>query len=131
MTARNGAFSPISVRAKLNAYRNLFIKSGAWQRMVSHFDKMKEQPCYVSDLDSEIDSIMEWYIQRFFEVDAYFGITDTDGIDEIKNEKLKVKNENIIYDLNGRSMDFQLSLFNSQLKNGLYIQGGKKYLIQR
>jgi hypothetical protein len=126
ITVRNGAFSPLSVRAKLKAYRDLFIKSGAWQRMINHFDNRKgASPCYVTDLDGEIESIMDWYTARFFEVDAYFDITDTDVIDGINSKKLKVKNGDATYDLNGRKMD------GSRLLHVFYVNGGKKFLIQR
>ena len=49
-----------------------------------------------------------------------------DGISEIKNEELKIKNEGAIYDLSGR----KLSIVNHQLSipHGLYIIGGKKFL---
>ena len=127
ITARNGVFSPTSVRAKLNAYRDLFIKSGAWQRMVSHFDEVKDKPCYVSDLDSEIDSIMEWYVKRFFEMDEYFDITDVDGIGK---PEAKAQANNQYFDLSGRCMDSSLTTLHPSLKKGLYIQGGRKILIQ-
>ena len=89
--------------------------------MVNHFDKMKQRPCYVTDLDSEIDSIMEWYTNRYFDMDAYFGITDTDGIQETEASE---QTNNQYFDLNGRRMD-------SLPHKGLFIQRGRKYLIQR
>lgn len=141
MIGRSGAFSPASVRAKLENYRDLFIKSGAWQRMVNHFDSQNVKPMYVNDLTEEIEYIMTWYINRFQEMDIFFGITDEDGINKVKSEKLKVKSGGEIYDLAGRRAqgarskgqenrnDSRFSIFNSQLKKGLYIQDQKKVLI--
>ena len=140
MIVREKTFSPAAVRAKLNAYRNLFIKSGAWQRMINHFDGKKEKPCYVKDLDSEIESIREWYTRRFFEIDAYFGITDTDAIREPDAWE---QVDSPYYDLSGRRIPSSLSTFHfssfggsqkghcSSLRKVLYIQGGRKVLIQR
>ena len=64
----------------------------------------------------------------------------TDGIDRIQNSKFIIHNDEI-YDLAGRkvqgarikgqedSSNSQLSTFNSQLKKGIYILKGKKYII--
>lgn len=76
LKTRTRAFSPKNVKAKLEAYRDLFINSGAWQRMVDYFETQKERPCYVKDLTKEIQSIMVWYEARFQEMDAFFGVTD-------------------------------------------------------
>lgn len=73
---RKGAFAVANVRKHLEAYRDLFLQSGAWQRMVDHFEAESLRPCYVTDLAAEIELIMEWYAARFEEMDAYFGITD-------------------------------------------------------
>ena len=51
------------------------------------------------------------------------------GIDEIKNEKLKMKNEEAVYDLSGRKIANSQSS-NRKLLRGLYIQDGKKILIR-
>ena len=48
--------------------------------------------------------------------------TEADNLDEIKNEKLKVKNDNV-YDLAGRQI---VKSSNGKLKDGLYIVDGKK-----
>ncbi len=70
---RKGAFSIESVNGKLEKYRDLFIESGAWQRMVTYFDDQKSRPKYVNDLTREIRLVEEWYEARFHEMDAYFG----------------------------------------------------------
>jgi len=130
MEGRKGAFSPASLKSKLEGYRDLFLKSGAWQRMVDHFDAQSSKPKYVSDLAHEIECIEAWYVDRIYEMDAYFGFTDTDGIDEIKSEELRIKNDDTIYDLCGRKW----SMVNGQwsmLPKGIYIRGGKKVLIQQ
>ena len=47
---------------------------------------------------------------------------DQTAIDEIKNEDLRMKNEDAIYDLSGRKM------VNGKLKKGILIKGGRKEL---
>ena len=49
---------------------------------------------------------------------------DPDGIREIKNEKLKMKNEGACYDLSGRQ------IVNCKLERGIYIIGGRKVVIK-
>ena len=73
---RQGAFSLYSVCTRLEHYRDLFIKSGAWQRMVEHFNAQPSRPMYVNDLVREIEYIEEWYRDRFRQMDAYFGIEE-------------------------------------------------------
>ena len=51
------------------------------------------------------------------------------GIEEIKNEELRMKNEestDAVFDLGGRRVNGQWSMINGQLPQGLYIVGGKK-----
>ena len=71
---RAGAFSVVSVATKLRTYRDLFINSGAWQRMVDYYNTQKYKPCHVEDLSKEIELIINWYKDRFHEMDSYFGI---------------------------------------------------------
>ena len=64
---------------------------------------------------------------RNFELD--FGEEETTSL----SEELRVKSEksdNAVFDLSGRKINFQFSIFNSQLKTkGLYIVNGKKVVI--
>lgn len=121
---RETAFSIASVKSKLERYRNLFLKSGAWQRMVDHFEAQSNKPKYVTDLTHEINLIENWYVDRFYEMDAYFGIVDPDGIDEIRNEEISFKNDEALYDLSGRRVN------SSQLSREIFIKNHKKVLIQ-
>lgn len=73
---RQGAFSVDSVCTKMERYRDLFVKSGAWKRMVEHFDAQESRPCYVSDLEREIEYIEEWYKDRFRKMDDFFGVEE-------------------------------------------------------
>ena len=50
--------------------------------------------------------------------------SETTGIAEIENGRLN--NDNCIYDLQGRKVNVQSSMFNVQSKKGLYIQNGRK-----
>lgn len=116
---RKGAFSIESVKAKLEKYRDLFIESGAWQRMVTYFDDQKSRPKYVNDLTREIRLVEEWYEARFHEMDAYFGIED--GVDMIMMPDSK---EKAIYDLFGRKIESEL------LAPGIYIIDGDAVVIE-
>jgi len=120
---RKGAFSIPSVFRKLEAYRDLFIQSGAWKRMTDYFEGQKSRPMYVLDLAREISLIEQWYVDRFLEMDDYFGIPRTQEItDEIQTiKKEQVKELHDFYDLSGRKVNFQP-------KNGVYIANGKKML---
>ncbi|MBO4442206.1 MAG: CotH kinase family protein [Bacteroidaceae bacterium] len=79
--ARTGALSVESVKQKLEAYRDLFIGSGAWKRMTDHYAQQSDKPMLVDDLETEISLIEQWYENRFRQIDDYFGITD--GVDDI------------------------------------------------
>lgn len=115
---RTEAFSVESVKKKLEAYRDLFIQSGAWQRMTDHFGITIGGPMLVEDLAAEISLIERWYEARFQEMDAYFGITD--GV-EATHPSLQ---ENVTYDLNGRRVDGPFRT------PGMYISDGVLILTQ-
>ena len=111
-----------NVRSKLEAYRDLFLQSGAWQRMVQHFEAKKERPQYVQDLTKEINQIMVWYEARFREMDAYFGITDGVSLNpESSNPKSSISKA---FDFSGRF------LLASPASTRLVIHRGRKYLIR-
>ena len=114
LEARQGAFSVWSVKNKLEKYRDLFLQSGAWDRMVTYFDGQKSRPKYVNDLTLEIGLIEEWYEARFREMDAYFG-TEND-VDIIT---MPGSQEKPVYDLYGRKIE------SDALAPGLYIRDGK------
>ena len=73
---------------------------------------------------------------------AYFQLSSAAAVKEFKlnfgeedptslSEELRVKNEesaNAVYDLSGRKINSQFSIFNSQLPKGIYIYNGKKIL---
>ena len=55
---------------------------------------------------------------------------DPNGINDVNvNVNVNV-NEGAIYDLSGRKLNFQFSIFNSRLKKGIYIINGKKMMIK-
>ena len=111
---REGALSVESVKNKLEGYRDLFVGSGAWQRMTEHFETQPRQPLHVKDLAREIELIEEWYEKRFHEMDAFFGIED--GVEIIT---MPESSRNAVYDLLGRKVE------TSVLAPGLYISNGK------
>ena len=97
--ARAGAFSIDSVNAKLERYRDLFLTTGAWQRMTDHFEsKGSSKPKYVLDLAREIEYIEAWYAARFQEMDEYFGLPD--GLEELPEGR----SDGVWYDLLGRNL---------------------------
>ena len=113
---RKGAFAIKNVNKKLETYRDLFIKSGAWQRMINPFGITDRGPMLVADLAKEISLIEKWYENRFHEMDAYFGITD--DIEEIHSAPVNGKS----YYLDGQTV--------CGYTKGMIIQNGKKYLVR-
>ena len=121
---REGSFSVESVKAKLERYRDLFIESGAWQRMVTYFDNRKgSKPKYVNDLAREIELIEAWYEDRFREMDAYFGIASGVDLVTTPDSQEKARYDAPFYDLMGRS-------YNGIPGSGIYIYNGKKVRIE-
>ena len=97
LVARAGAFSIDSINAKLERYRDLFIQSGAWQRMTDYFEARSAKPKYVLDLAEEIALIEAWYADRFSEMDRYFNVT---ALEEVHEEPA----DNMLYDLMGHKI---------------------------
>lgn len=112
---RKNALAVTSVKNKLYAYRDLLIDSGAWKKSCDYWKTQKYPPCYVEDLAKEIDYIVEWYRQRFAEMDSYFGI-DPSGIEEHQF----MPSDDAYYDLNGRKV--------GQPQHGVYIHHKRKVL---
>ena len=52
------------------------------------------------------------------------------GIHEVNNNTQSTANSSAIYDLQGRRMNSQFSILNSQLPKGLYIMNGKKFVVK-
>ena len=69
--------------------------------------------------------ISEQSTGAIFFIGQYTGET-TNGIQGIKDDGLRVKNNNAIYDLSGRKISSQFKVHSSQLQKGIYIQDGKK-----
>ncbi|MBO7067579.1 MAG: CotH kinase family protein [Bacteroidaceae bacterium] len=119
---RKGAFSPSSINGKLERYCNLFIRSGAWQRMTDYFDGQESRPKYVLDLNREITLVEQWYETRFLEMDAYFGISD--GMDDINDVYKPYMDYAPVYTLSG------ICLSGKPAKKGIYIQGRKGLVVK-
>ena len=116
---RLGALSVESVSQKLYAYRDLFISTGAWQRACDYWNSQHYRPCYVSDLTTEIDYIVEWYKKRHAEMDEYFGI-DPLGIEQVCPPTQPARSA--VYNLQGMKV--------TKPTRGLYIQNGTKFLVR-
>lgn len=117
---RENAFAVDSVKQRLQAYCDLFINSGAWQRTVEYWDKKNERELYVDDLQKEIDLIVQWYEKRFDEMDAYFGIDA--GVSDITVPSGAEKET--IYNLQGIKI-------NEITAPGIYIIDGKKKAVRK
>lgn len=113
---RKGALSVAYVAGKMYTYRDLFLKSGAWERMTEHFDAQKNRPCYVKDLAAEVDLVVNWYRRRFAEMDEFFGIHE-DAIQDVM-----AAGNDATYDLTGKKVDA------TRLAPGVYIRNGRKIL---
>ena len=114
---RKGAFSITSVNQKLETYRDLFIKSGAWQRMIDRFGVTNGGPMLVADLAKEIGLIEKWYENRFHEMDEFFGITD--GIEGIIAD---TQSNTSVYNLSGQAV--------SSHTKGIIIKNNRKYFVR-
>lgn len=110
---RTTALSKESINRRLENYRDLFLNTGAWSRMVEYWNKQKIKPCYVEDLAKEIALVEKWYSERFDMMDAYFGVET--GISSVEAEE---KKDDAIYSVEGVRL-------NSVPAKGLYIRGGK------
>lgn len=111
---RSGVYSKENIDKRLDVYRDLFVNSGAWQRMVDHYDAASQKPMYVSDLAKEVEYIKAWYADRFDQMDQYFGIDPT-GITSTTDN---AKRADAIYSVEGVRLK-------AAPAKGLYIQGGK------
>ena len=116
LVARAGAFSIDSINAKMERYRDLFIQSGAWQRMTDYFEARSAKPKYVLDLAEEIALIEAWYANRFSEMDRYFNVT---ALEEVRQEPT----DNMLYDLMGRKIGTVAP------GPGMYIRGRRVVII--
>ena len=117
-TLRKGALSVENVCKVMDSYRDLFINTGAWSRMLTHFNAQKAKPKHVDDLAKEVGLVEQWYKARFAEMDNYFGTTSS-GIHSV--EANAADNSTEIYDLQGRKVS-------QPQQHGVYIKGGKKVL---
>lgn len=115
---RKGALSVENVCKVMDGYRDLFINTGAWSRMLTHFNAQKAKPKHVDDLAKEVGLVEQWYKARFAEMDNYFGTTSS-GIHSV--EANAADNSTEIYDLQGRKVS-------QPQQHGVYIKGGKKVL---
>ena len=88
------------------------------------------QLAYPQDLDHRQLKGMRAYIEMLNGTPAPSMAIEGDatGIAQMRNEELEMRNE--VYDLQGRKVNSQFSILNSQLKKGLYIVNGKKIIIQ-
>lgn len=111
---RTTAFSKERINARLDAYCNLFVGSGAWQRMTDHYASLSSKPLLVDNLTEEVSLIKAWYAKRFAEMDEYFG-TST-GVSTVL--AAPAETDDAIYSLEGIRL-------NEVPAKGLYIQGGK------
>jgi len=100
---------------------------------LSYQDAMEAIAATSRQPDSDLSYPNNYY--GYGEIDAEAGLQylfNKYGIEDgIQNEELRVKSEesdNAVYDLSGRKVNSQFSIFNSQLPKGIYIVNGKKVI---
>ena len=100
---------------------------------LSYQDAMEAIAATSRQPDSELSYPNNYY--GYGEIDAEAGLQylfDKYGMEDgLQNEELRVKSEesdNAVYDLSGRKINSQFSIFNSQLPKGIYIVNGKKVI---
>lgn len=120
LEGRKGVFSVESVSRRLLDNCTLFEESGAWQRTVDYWKTQKYPELYVEDLRNEVNQIIDWYADRFRQMDEYFGVTGEEdaGITDIASEENPV-----IYNIQGIRVS-------SMEAPGLYIVNGRKVLVK-
>ncbi|MCH5221974.1 MAG: CotH kinase family protein [Muribaculaceae bacterium] len=109
---RKTSLSVDSVAGRMYDYCTLFTESGAWKRYIDYWDAKSSRPRYVSDLKAEVDLIVEWYRERFMQMDAYF------GVDESSLSTVEVADDSFseeYYNIQGVRVD------RDKLSPGLYI----------
>lgn len=106
---RTTSLSVDSVAARMRAYTTLFVQSGAWQRQWSTFQARQYKPKLVEDLSVEVELVINWYRDRFAQLDAYFGTTDVSCTDAsvlpqkvLKDGQMFIMHNGVYYDLQGR-----------------------------
>ena len=116
LETRANIFSSDSINARLNAYRDLFVQSGAWQRNYEAFSKTSGGPLATEDLVAEIDYIEQWYKQQHELMDEYFHV-----VDGIALSSAAASTDPAIYSLQGTRLP-------AAPKRGVYIQGKRVYV---
>ena len=91
-------------------------------------------PWYENPVAGNGYPILQWQYDRgdYREICGFDPDNDPVGISEIKNEKLRMKNEAVIYDLSGRRITAEANssffTLHSSFKKGIYIVNGRKVL---
>lgn len=119
---REGALSVRSIREKLYRYRDLFLRTGAWERETSYWATQKYQPPYVTDLTREIDLIIAWYENRVIQIDNYFGLEHIDAITDVCPEDQPDKVQPL-YNIMGQPVS-------EPTTRGIYLRHGKKIILK-
>ena len=116
---KNSSLSVEAVQARLEKYAILFSKCGAWAREYSRWKLEEKYGCpTVEDINKEVELIVEWYKNHIQEVDKY--IKETTAIAPINAAE---QEDAPIYYINGTKADEGVV--------GIYIKGGKKYIIKK
>lgn len=89
----------------------------AWQRQWERWKGKSGGQQMVSDLNKEIELIINWYSLRFAQMDEYFGTTPT----AIASPQAQTQDDAAWYNLQGKRIQ-------KPTQRGIYIQGNKKVL---
>ncbi len=112
---RKTVFAPELINKRLETYRDLFIGSGAWQRMTDAFAQHSARPEHVADLAKEIAYIEAWYTTQYAAMDAYFDTADGIATPSVATAQTRKG----IYSLQGIRLD-------KAPEKGVYIEDGVK-----
>ncbi len=68
-TLKTAQLAPATVAAQINEYKELFLKSGAYEREMNRWSEDSEFRC--TPIEEEAQYMIDWYGRHFNELDAY------------------------------------------------------------
>lgn len=118
---RNSILSTEQLISRYTSYYNLLKKSGATKREEKKWSGDLDVNGEEINFDKEIDYITDWITKRMPYLDFEI-FPESSNIKDISKQPV---NDNRIYNLNGQMMNNR-----KNLKKGIYIRNGKKYILK-
>lgn len=119
-------FSYDSLMSKMNAYKDLFVLSGAWQREVNLWSEYATSYTMpkLQELADEVDYVGEWYKRNIAYLNRILPEPEPKDPDITAIQTLQTgKAVDAIYTIDGRRLE---NVTLRQLPHGIYIINGKK-----